>query len=136
MKKIFCDANYWVALLNKRDQLYEKAKEVSESLGQFRGVTTDEVLNEFLTFYSKGTEMRSRACQMVRKILDNPNTEVIRQTHDSFLKGLKQFEDRPDKEYSLTDCISMVIMKNLGIVEVLSDDKHFKQEGFTILLND
>jgi predicted nucleic acid-binding protein len=40
---------------------------------------------------------------------------------------------RSDKGYSLTDCISMIIMRQMGIAEVLTHDKHFTQEGFSIL---
>jgi len=43
------------------------------------------------------------------------------------------YEQRPDKEYSLTDCISMQVMKAMGITEVLTHDRHFVQEGFIIL---
>jgi predicted nucleic acid-binding protein len=48
--------------------------------------------------------------------------------------GLERFEDRQDKGYSLTDCMSMIVMENYGIQEVLTSDKHFKQAGFTILM--
>ena len=60
--------------------------------------------------------------------------QVIEQTHQSFLSGFSLYEQRMDKGYSLTDCISMQTMCNLEIQEVLTHDKHFTQEGFTILL--
>jgi len=41
-----------------------------------------------------------------------------------------------DKGYSLTDCISMIVMKQRGIIEVLTHDKHFTQENFRILFQD
>lgn len=135
MKKIFADACYWIALANPRDELHDKTKMLSTSLGEFRIITTEETLNEFLTHYSKsGPEMRTKACRMVRKILDNANIDVIKQTHNSFLQGLQFYEDRPDKHYSLTDCISMVIMETEGLTEVLTNDHHFEQAGFTILI--
>jgi len=56
------------------------------------------------------------------------------QTHQSFLDGLALYKARPDKEYSLTDCISMEAMRQEGISEILTHDNHFTQEGFTILL--
>jgi uncharacterized protein len=43
------------------------------------------------------------------------------------------YKDRPDKEYSLTDCISMQVMRREGLTEVLTNDHHFTQEGFRIL---
>ena len=56
------------------------------------------------------------------------------QTHQSFLDGFALYKARPDKEYSLTDCISMEAMRAGGITEILTHDNHFTQEGFAILL--
>ena len=69
---------------------------------------------------------------VLRAILENPNVKVISQTRDSFLKGLTFYENRSDKEYSLTDCISMNVMKAELLGEVLTNDRHFEQEGFTV----
>jgi predicted nucleic acid-binding protein len=49
------------------------------------------------------------------------------------LSWLNLFEDRPDKGYSLTDCMSMQVMRRDGLTEVLTNDHHFSQEGFRIL---
>ena len=46
---------------------------------------------------------------------------------------LELYANRLDKGYSLTDCVSMVVMKQMGIYEILTHDKHFAQEGLTIL---
>ena len=48
-------------------------------------------------------------------------------------KAWRLFLERPDKTYSLTDCLSFVIMRRLGISEVIATDDHFRQEGFTVL---
>ena len=77
--------------------------------------------------------MRQRTVTFVDSILNNATTQVIEQTHESFLAGLKLYRNRLDKGYSLTDCISMNTMQKLNIVEVLTHDQHFAQEGFTIL---
>jgi len=73
---------------------------------------------------------------MVRKIVQNPNIEVIPQTREGFLKGLERYESREDKHYSLTDCTSMNAMDDRSLQEVLSNDRHFEQEGFTVLIRD
>ncbi len=41
---------------------------------------------------------------------------------------------RPDKEWSLTDCISFVVMQDEQIIEALTADRHFEQAGFKVLL--
>ena len=66
-------------------------------------------------------------------MMSDPNIQIIPQTHSSFLQGLELYENRLDKEYSLTDCISMQIMTQMGITKILTHDKHFTQEGFDIL---
>jgi predicted nucleic acid-binding protein len=99
-------------------------------------VTTEEVLSEFLAAVSAhGDHARRLACQLVRAILADPAIEVAAQSHESFLAGLALYERRPDKEYSLTDCISMNVMRRRRIQEVLTNDRHFAQEGFKRLLD-
>lgn len=137
MREVFADTFYWVAIANPNDEWHSKAIELSKSLGQTRIVTSDEVLIEFLTqLGSYGQPLRTKAAQLVRSIFQNPNTRVMPQTRNSFNVGLKLYEERPDKEYSLTDCISMTAMKNEKLSDVLTHDKHFTQEGFNALFRD
>lgn len=134
MKTVFADSLFWIALVKPEDQWAKAAKTAKSNLGNVLIVTTDEVLTEFLTALSKGERMRKQAGKMVRTIMANPNVRVVPQTRDSFLKGLTLYENRGDKEYSLTDCISMNVMKAESLVEALTNDSHFEQEGFTVLI--
>jgi predicted nucleic acid-binding protein len=59
---------------------------------------------------------------------------IVPQTRSGFLDGLALYNARPDKGYSLTDCISMQTMKREGLTDVLTNDKRFEQEGFRALL--
>jgi predicted nucleic acid-binding protein len=131
MKRIFADTFYWIALANPKDEHHERARSLAIGLGTFETVTTDEVLSEFLNFFRAA--LRVEAAEMVRKICDDPNIRVLPQTRISFQNGLRKYRDRPDKTYSLIDCISMATMENEGISEVLTNDKHFEQEGMTPL---
>lgn len=134
MKLIFADTFYWISFVNPRDTWHQNIREVYRSLQPCQLLTTDEVLIELLTFYSKsGFYLKQRAAEFVRGVLDSPDTQVIQQTRQSFLAGLDLYERRLDKGYSLTDCISMNMMRQFGITEVLSHDKHFAQEGFVLL---
>lgn len=135
MKAVFVDAVYWIAIARCQDQWSGAAKRAREQLGTVRLVTTDEVLTEFLAALSKGgPELRRRAVQTVRAILSNANIKVVPQSRDSFQKGLSRYEARSDKEYSLQDCISMTVMASESITEVLTNDGHFEQEGFAVLM--
>jgi predicted nucleic acid-binding protein len=53
-----------------------------------------------------------------------------------FDRGLELYEQRPDKKWSLTDCISFVVMKDEGLQEALTGDEHFQQAGFAASLRD
>jgi predicted nucleic acid-binding protein len=135
MKQVFVDTVFYVALVRPGDQWQSRALQAKKALGTVRLVTTDEVLTEFLAALSAGGEhLRQLAVKMVRAIHDDPNTKVIPQSRESFLEGTKLYELRLDKEYSLTDCISMNTMREEGISEVLTNDHHFEQEGFAVLI--
>jgi predicted nucleic acid-binding protein len=137
MRQVFADTFYWIALVNPRDDWYVQVLSVSNSLGKVQIVTTDEVLIEVLTFYAEsGSYQRQRIVNFVDSILKSSQTVVIQQTHESFLTGFSLYRQRLDKGYSLTDCISMQTMRQLGMTEVLTHDRHFTQEGFVILLTD
>ena len=98
-------------------------------------ITTEEALTEMLAFFSeRGQYLRQSATAFIDGILSNPGIQVRPQSHQSFLDGFALYKARPDKGYSLTDCISMVAMRAEGIGEILTHDNHFTQEGFTILL--
>ncbi len=70
----------------------------------------------------------------MRDALEDADFEVVSYTETTLLEGLELYESRLDKGYSLTDCISMNVCRELGITEILTHDHHFEQEGFTVLL--
>jgi predicted nucleic acid-binding protein len=132
MRRYFVDAFYWIALLSHRDQWHRRVLAFDETLGDAPLYTTDEVLIEFLAFYS-ATDLRTRAAPFVQRILSAEGTTVIPQTRAGFLDALALYQARPDKHYSLTDCVSMQAMRREGLTDVLTNDHHFTQEGFHIL---
>ena len=137
MKSVFADTFYWVALINKSDSWHHRVRNYSSNLGNIKIITTEEILTETINFFASfPTPMRSAVSQLITQIIADHNIQVIPQTHESFIAGLELFQQRFDKGYSLTDCISMMTMKKLNIIEILTHDKHFKQEGFIILFKD
>ena len=98
-------------------------------------VTTDEILGELLDGLAhRGPNLREAAAKAIRRILNDGRVTVHPQSRESFLAGLRLYEQRSDKGYSLVDCISMNTMRQQGITEVLTNDYHFAQEGFKVLL--
>ena len=135
MNTVFVDTAYWVAVFIPGDQWRSQALTAAWRLGQARLVTTEEVLTEFLNFASgNGHHARRLAAEGVQRILHSPDVEVIPQSHESFSDGIRLYEQREDKLYSLTDCISMNAMAERGIVEVLTQDHYFEQAGYVALL--
>lgn len=124
-----------VASIAPGDPWYAPTLQAVAALGSVHLVTTEEVLVEFLSAYAgRGAYLRQEALRAVRAILDNAHVTVRPQTYESFMKGLAFYASRADKAYSLVDCISMDTMRQMGLTEVLTNDHHFTQEGFTILI--
>lgn len=136
MRRIFLDTSYLQALANPHDGLHQRAKDVSSRLGNFSGVTSEMVLTELLNALSGERHLRQVAINMTTALRGQPDIEIVAQSSELFEEALKLYEERPDKRYSLTDCASMLIMKSQTLSEVLTHDKHFKQEGFQALLRD
>lgn len=133
MKTVFADTGYWAALLNPKDQLHAKAGEVSAALGKVRILTTEMVLDELLAALSK-VPLRPYAIRGVEAIRSNPNVEVVPQTSLQFVSAFDSYRSMNDKEWSLTDCASFVLMRERGLTEALAHDHHFEQAGFVALL--
>jgi predicted nucleic acid-binding protein len=135
MSELFVDTIHLVALVNPKDQWHQKSVEVETATRDRNLVTTEDILTEFLNFYAEhGKFMRMKVALFVREILLDVRVQVIPQSETSFLEALELYESRPDKGYSLTDCISMNACRKLNIKEILTHDHHFQQEGFSILL--
>ena len=135
MRQVYADTVYWIALANPLDQWHHLAVQAGGSLRGAMIITSEEILTEFLAHFSgQGHLVRQGAARYVERIVGNPGIIVRPQTHQSFLDGFALYKARPDKAYSLTDCISMEAMRQESISEILTHDNHFTQEGFTVLL--
>ena len=137
MKTVFADACYWIALLNPRDQLHQKARDVSETLGACRIVTSEMTLTEFLNGLSGfGPHMREKAVRTVRSLENSPNVEVVPQTSHQFRKAVEKYSSTTDMQWGITDCSSFCIMEERGLTEALTHDHHFEQASYRALLRD
>jgi predicted nucleic acid-binding protein len=135
MSRVFADTQYWIALLNKKDQSHQAAWALNQALRGVTIVTTDEVLTEVLAYFcERGRLLRTRAVAFLEGVMSHPDIVVQPQSHQTFVDGFALYKARPDKGYSLTDCISMLSMRQEGISEILTRDDHFTREGFIRLL--
>ena len=136
MKTVFADTGYWIASLNENDELHDKAEAVSRSLGPHLVVTTEMVLTKLAAFFSKSASLRQAVVDLTRQLRANPNVKIIPQTSVQFQNALDLYEQSSDKDWSLTDCASFIVMRELQITDALAHDEHFEQAGFVALLRE
>jgi len=135
MNAIFADTGYWIALFNPRDDLHAKALTVARVTQGRPIVTSQMVLTEFLNYYaSLGQPFRQQAVQVVRSLQQAGEVEIVPQTDEQFQAALTFYSQRPDKEWSLVDCASFLIMQERNLTEALAHAEHFQQAGFVPLL--
>jgi len=134
MTAVFADTFYWIALAGFSDSFHEHALALTKTYSSHPFITTDEVLTEYLNYFSEQSEpTRRHAAATIRRLMGAPGIRIIPQSRDSFITGFALYEKRSDKGYSLTDCISMQTMRREGLTDVLTNDHHFEQEGFRVL---
>lgn len=132
MTTVFADSYYYLALANSLDQGHAKALRFGDT---FRGqiITTEWILTEIGDAFSQSPD-RAIFLEILATIENDPRTMVVEATHDLFLRGVQLFRDRSDKDWSLTDCISFVVMEEHAVRDSLTADHHFEQAGFVALL--
>jgi predicted nucleic acid-binding protein len=134
MISVFADTGYWIALVSRRDQLHAKTRSLSAKIGNFAVVTSEMVLAEFLNGVSNDKQLRVTCSVLVEHIRSSDTVSVIPQTARQFQAALERYKRSIDKEWSLTDCASFLIMEEHGIRAALTHDLHFVQAGFDALL--
>jgi predicted nucleic acid-binding protein len=119
-------------VFNPRDSAHEAAIRASRELvGNL--ITTDWVLAEVADALSDPVN-RGGCVEMIDDLRHSRRVEVFPATRTSFELGWELFGQRPDKNWSLTDCISFVVMRDRNVTEALTGDHHFEQAGFRALL--
>jgi len=132
MRTAFADTFYFLALLDSREDRHPQAAEASRDPG-LRLVTTEWVLAEFGDAYCRPQD-RADFVSLYRSLINHPRVKIIPADTRLFGRGVDFFEQHRDKDWSLTDCISFVVMRDEGITQALTGDKHFEQAGFSALL--
>ena len=128
----FADTSYFLARLNPRDQWHERAQVLSQDR-TVKILTTTWVLVE-LANATSAPPLRQRYVDFAREFIQVARKRIIPANEDWFSKGFDLYRRRSDKEWSLTDCISFLVMQEHGVTEALTADHHFTQAGFRVLL--
>ncbi len=96
-------------------------------------VTTEWVLTELADGLA-ASRHRNMFLQTRQEMLADEDVQVVALDMQLHEQGIQLYSGRADKEWSLTDCISFVVMQREGITEALTGDHHFEQAGFVALL--
>ena len=132
MGQYFVDTWYLIALFNRHDGDSSAAQQIGRRFRSAAFFTHEAIFSEFLAYFSAyGRHNRDGAVHFVRELMQR--WVVAPAGHDLFMASVDLYGRRLDKEYSLVDCMSMILMRERGITHVLTNDHHFGQEGFTIV---
>ena len=132
MTAVFVDTGYLLALEIANDQHHQAAvqhwQRIVTTLPPL--VTTSYVFDEVVTFFnSRGHH--AKAVQIGNDLLRSASLQLIHVDERLFYEGWTYLQQHQDKDYSLTDCISFVVMQRLSISTAFAFDRHFAQAGFT-----
>jgi len=132
MTPVFADTFYFLALLNPRDVAHARAVDFSEKQ-EIPVLTTAWVLTEVADALSQPPG-RSIVTALLRNLETDTLFTILPPDPVLFRQGIDLYSSRPDKNWSLTDCISFAAMRQHGLTESLTGDRHFEQAGFKALL--
>lgn len=134
MTPLFLDTSYLIAVESTDDQYRKAASAHWRSLlkSPRRLVTSSYVLVEVVTLLNN-RRSHSKAVELGNNLLSSRLFNVVHVNEELFYEAWRYFQKYKDKTYSLTDCVSFVLMKKLGLTEALTFDKHFEQAGFAKL---
>jgi len=127
---VFVDTGYLIALEDADDDNHSAAVEHREGLREMPSLTTTSyIVDEVVTFFNVRGQ-HGKAVELGEALLSSPSVVMVHVAENLFGRGLDLLRERPDKRYSLTDCVSFVVMRERGISVAFAFDKHFEQEGF------
>lgn len=132
MSTVFADTFYFLAILNGRDPAHGRAIAFAAAFsGQM--LTTAWVLMEVADAMSDPRN-RGEFVDLLKDLRSDPLMQIVPPDVSQFDDGVRLYASRADKDWSLTDCISFLVMRREGITEALTGDHHFEQAGFMALL--
>lgn len=136
MNAVFLDTSGLIAVVNTDDQWNTRAEQAWLKLtaSQCPLVTTSLVLIELADGLSR-VRFRGLALQIVDSLNRSPNVQVLPSDTALEKRAWVLYRERMDKEWGMTDCLSMTVMKDQGMTQVFTADSHFEQAGFEILLH-
>ena len=132
LPKIFIDTSAFLALEDESDQYHEAALQFREQVlrkKRYEVIATSYILDETLTLIRFRIGIRA-SIDFSKKIRRSKVVKIVQVSKEIEEKALDIFERYDDKDFSFTDCVSFVVMRETGIKEAFAFDEHFNQMGF------
>lgn len=127
------DTSGWLSVYHKDEVEHIKAVELYDAAAFC--VTHSYILAEFVPLAHVRGFPRDRSLAFAERALDDPDLRLIWVDEELHRRAIRLLLDRSDKSYSICDAVSFVVMRDFGISDALTTDKHFEQEGFARLLH-
>jgi hypothetical protein len=137
MTEVFLDTSFAIAVTVSTDRFHGIAIRLAANLRESRVplVTTQGILVEIVDSFSK-PPYRAAAVALLDALEHDPLVTILAIDNERFGAGCALFAARPDKTWGLTDCISFHVMRERGVTDALTADRHFQQAGFRALLRE
>ena len=137
MPELFADTSGWGNLLDPTQPfhtlaatIYRKSRQQSRTI-----ITTNYVVAELVALLTSPLRIsRPRIVAFIDGLKSSPYIEVVHVDESMDRDAWQLLRNRLDKDWSLIDCASFVVMQRRGIAEALTADHHFEQAGFVRLL--
>jgi len=128
---LFVDTSFILALELTDDQHHDSALQCWRSLAtrQPTLVATSYVFDEIVTSFNSRNR-HDKAVEIGNRLLTSTVIQLVQVEENLFFEGWNYFQRYEDKSYSLTDCISFLVMTKMNIQKALTFDRHFVQAGF------
>ena len=137
MNDVFVDTWAWYALADERDTDHEVARLATDDLieREVMLMTTNFVLDEATTLirYKLGHTIAIKFRQTIRQLNEDELLNVVRISESHEAAAGEVFEHYADQDFSFTDCTSFAVMRELGLSEAFTGDKHFATMGFQLI---
>lgn len=137
MPAIFVDTAGWGHLVDPTQEFHQQAASLYREARRqgLRFVTMNYILTELVALLTSPVRVpRTQIIGFISGLKSSPYVDIVHVDPVLDSQAWQLLVERPDKEWSLVDCASFVVMRQAGLVEALTTDHHFEQAGFVRLL--
>ena len=132
---VFVDSFAWIAVINKSDNYHRiSLKTLEEFLNKHVNlIATNYAIVETINALSK-VEFRKAVVEFINKLERSPSVEIVKITDEIYNNAWALYQQRMDKNWGITDCTSFEVMRMFNIRKAFTNDKHFEQAGYSVVV--